>query len=971
MFSLVLFWGYRVEASPLPSLARKGEEAARMKDHQNGLAKWQEGLERARKSGNLKALDDFLSSIAARYEELGQYEKALDYRQQGLMVQRKMGDRLRESNTLMQIGLDYQFALQYKEAILHYEQGLVIKRALKDRFGEIAALISLGGVYTVLNQYEKALGCYDQALLLERLIDNPGFKHAIISCLSSVYYQIGLYETALEYCEQGIAISRKMKNRSMEGIDLINIGNNYSNLSQPQKALTYYNQALAMAREIKDRTLESTALLCLGRLWKDDLKQPEKAMSYLEQTLSIKRELKDRIGETAVLNVMAALQYDLGQYGKALSFYEKELAVSQELNNPLFIGAALLGLGMTYTSMEQYDKAHQALTECLHLYRKVGVPTTLWLTQYFLGKLGAKKGAPEEAISYYEQALETIESMRAGLSEKEAKTSFIRNKLFVYDEFIEFLRSLHDKNPSKGYDRQSWEIFERKQGRVLLEGIGKSLAKNFRGIPQEIKARETDIETQLAELRLSMGYLLSQPGTDQTTEQIMKVEKKISQLKSESQSLQEEIKAKYPDYYALKYPRPATLKELQDNILRPDEVILVYGVTEKATYAWLISKNKFGLYFIGISEGELIEKVNEFKNGPEKISDAIQDGKPLSIINQISQDSLREMRTIGQNIYDLLFPKGVRTVISGAKTLYLVPTGPLYALPFEALTTSSSGTPDPTYLIEQHPIAYLSSASLLKTLRQAEATRDRRAKYPLLIFANPVYQGISGGLMASRGSPQDWRTRAYLNLMGGTFPPLPETEEEAKEIKAIMEAPDKSQPLQLGKAASRWNVLHLQQQNRLEDYRYVVFACHGILPDEVDQVKQPALVLSHPDPNTHKEGYLTMADIFGLKLNADLVTLSACNTGKGTVAKGEGVIGLTRAFMFAGTAAVTVTLWSVESESAKLLTTGLFKDVKAGKSRAEALQNIKLELIKGKKGNVYQHPFFWAPMIIFGDAKGS
>ena len=616
----------------------------------------------------------------------------------------------------------------------------------------------------------------------------------------------------------------------MEGIDLINIGNNYSNLSQPQKALTYYDQALATAKRIKDRRLEATALLCLGRLWKDDLKQPEKAMSYLEQTLSIKRELKDRIGESAVLNVMAALQFDLGQYGKSLSFYEKELAVSQELNNPLFIGAALLGKGMTYTSMEEYDKAHQALTEGLHLYRKVGVPYTLWLTQYALGKLGAKKGAPEEAIAYYEQALETIESMRAGFSEKEAKTSFIRNKLFVYDEFIEFLRSLHDQNPSKGYDRQSWEIFERKQGRVLLEGIGKSLAKNFRGIPQEIKGRESDIETQVVELRLSMGYLLSQPGTAQTTEQIMKIEKKISQLKSESQSLQEEIEAKYPDYYALKYPRPATLKDLQDNILRPDEVIMVYGVMEKATYLWLIGNNSFNLYFIRISEGELIDNVNDFKNSQEMILNAIQDGKPQQLINEISQSSLREMRPIGQKIYDLLFPKGVRIAISGAKTLYIVPTGPLYALPFEALTTSSSGSPDPTYLIEQHPIAYLSSASLLKTLRQAEATRDRKAKYPLLIFANPVYQGISADPIASRGSSQDWRTRAYLNLMGGTFPPLPETEEEAKEIKMILEAPDMSHPLQLGKAASRWNVLHLQQENRLEDYRYLVFACHGILP---------------------------------------------------------------------------------------------------------------------------------------------
>jgi len=148
-----------------------------------------------------------------------------------------------------------------------------------------------------------------------------------------------------------------------------------------------------------------------------------------------------------------------------------------------------------------------------------------------------------------------------------------------------------------------------------------------------------------------------------------------------------------------------------------------------------------------------------------------------------------------------------------------------------------------------------------------------------------------------------------------------------------------------------------------------VFACHGILPNEISRINQPALVLSDPDPQTKEEGFLTMADVFGLKLGADLVTLSACNTGRGKTIKGEGIMGLTRAFMFAGTPAITVTLWSVESMSAKALNVGLFKNLKAGKSRAEALRDIKLSMLRGEHGEQWKQPYFWAPVVVFGDGR--
>jgi CHAT domain-containing protein len=160
-------------------------------------------------------------------------------------------------------------------------------------------------------------------------------------------------------------------------------------------------------------------------------------------------------------------------------------------------------------------------------------------------------------------------------------------------------------------------------------------------------------------------------------------------------------------------------------------------------------------------------------------------------------------------------------------------------------------------------------------------------------------------------------------------------------------------------------VFAFHENGRLDEYRYLVFATHGVLPGEIDAITQPALVLSYPE----QEGYLTMADVFQLKCNADLISLSACNTGMGEYQANEGVIGLTRSFMFAGTSAVTVTLWSVESQSAKELNVGLFEHLAAGQSPAQALQAAKLNLLRGEKGEHYRHPYYWAPFVLFGDGQ--
>jgi len=253
---------------------------------------------------------------------------------------------------------------------------------------------------------------------------------------------------------------------------------------------------------------------------------------------------------------------------------------------------------------------------------------------------------------------------------------------------------------------------------------------------------------------------------------------------------------------------------------------------------------------------------------------------------------------------------------------------------------------------------------LLKTLRDAQTRNQIKAAEPLLAFADPIYPACSEPQNIQRRSDSfiSLRTRAYQDLVGGCFKRLPETKDEVTEIAQLLKAPiDKA--LKLREAASRKTVFNI----KLDNYRHIVFASHAVLPNETSIVNQPALVLSHQQPD--ENAYLTMADVFGLQLNADFVTLSACNTGQGEHIKGEGIRGLTRAFMYAGTPAVSVTLWAVESQAAKSLSTGMFKYLtqKEEMPLAQALQQAKLELMAGKDKVYETHPYFWAPFVIWGD----
>ena len=311
--------------------------------------------------------------------------------------------------------------------------------------------------------------------------------------------------------------------------------------------------------------------------------------------------------------------------------------------------------------------------------------------------------------------------------------------------------------------------------------------------------------------------------------------------------------------------------------------------------------------------------------------------------------------------------------MQNAKTLVVIPSGPLYDLPWEALVTQDPAHANgrPNYLIQQHAISYIPSASLLGVVRAGMAGRHQAAD-PLLALARPAIGTAVVAVATDTDTYATEQTRAMRAIvsdsaqdLAAAFPDLPGAQIEADDVRAVLGAPPDS--ILSGDNASRSNLLALNAAGQLTHYRYFLFATHAVLPDQIQGLTQPALVLAHPETG---DGFLTMADIFGLTLNADFVTLSACNTGAGPHAAGEGISGLTRAFLFAGTPAMSVTLWEVDDQVAPKLTPAFFANLKAGYSPAESLRRAKLALISDPDAR-FAHPFSWAPTVVFGDGDSS
>jgi tetratricopeptide (TPR) repeat protein len=913
-------------------LQKEGEEAYYHSNYLLALEKWQAGLDKALELADKHYTSMFLSDLGVVYNGLGEYTKALKYhRQASIIDDKELDDKGGKGIDLGNIGVIYWHLGQYDEALKVYQQSLAIAKELGYKEGEGDNLTNLGLIYFDLGQYPKALQYYQQALTIHRKIDDERGKGIDLGNIGGVYLKLGQHDKARQYYQQSLDTHRKLDYKLGEGIELINLGGVYSDLGQYFETLDYYRQALAMFSKIGNKY-------------------------YISQ----------------LLNNIGLVYWKSGQYPEAKENYQQALAIAKEIRDKSVEGIGLTNLGVLYQNLGQYDQAKTHFKDSLTIFESLKSLDDLWKAQGGLAYTEVHLNQPQDAIHHLEQALDIIEQLRAsltgdiekatGLPARTLKTDFMQNKFVVYDRLISLY---HDQ----GDDQKAFETFERKQGRAFLEDMAKSGVRRYVDLPVEISQKEATLETQLEAARKILGE-----AAGKGDEAVKQARELLATAETALEVFKAELKVKYPRYYNLKYPQPVKLPDLQQKVLQEGELLLIYNVREEATDLWLVGKQHFQMFSLSVTEAQVKEKVETFRKWG---IDRVDTENSQALADSLEKD-FTDFTQASHALYQQLFPA---TLLGEAKPkrLYIVPTSALYELPFEALVTEN--TDKPHYLLQDYAISYLSSASLLKTLRDAKQQQGTAQRKPLLAFADPVYptqdcQPTDDSLLAQQ-------VRDYYALLTGggldeksgcpkKLPSVAQSIIQSLGLKKDFE----SSTLIKGDDASRYTVLKMNREGRLENSKYVMFSTHGLVPNKITPLIQPALLLSHTTPLEQEKdedgemvlkGFLTMGDVFGLSLNTDLVILSACNTGRGETIKGEGTIGLTRAFMYAGTPAVSITLWSIEAGAAKKLNVAWFNRLKDGQPLADSLREAKLEMLD--KSGYYRYPYAWAGVVVFGDGK--
>ena len=899
------------------------------------LELYTQALPLAHALGNQSNEASILSNTASAYADLDDRQKALELYTQALQIERTIRDRSAQAVTLSQIGGLYSVLSEKKEALNFYAQALLIFRAVADRSGEATTLTKMGVVYSTLcenlDEKKKALELHNQALQIFRSVKKRSMEATTLNNIGSVYFALGELQKALEFYSQALIILRPMGNRSREAATLSNFGLVYYHLGEKQKALEFYNQALALWRSGRDRRGESSTLNNLSNIY-DDLGENQKALELYNQALLISRAVGDRFGEATILNNIGSIQLNLDNKKTALEFYNQALLIHRTAGNRIGEASSLNGIGSVYAALDEKQTAFEFAHQALPLYRAVGNQLGEVITLSNMAKANKALNELTLSLQNINSAIDLIETLRGELKNDALKTSYFKSVQKYYQFKIDLLMQLHRQQPTKGYDIAALETADQSRGRVLRELLIQSNAKLYTNIAPDLLKREQTLNQTIDAQEKQLIQRSEQPNANTQA-----LKDSISKLYADRDDLKNTIRAKSPAYANLQYPKPAKLADLQQQ-LDPDTVMLQYSLGERESYLWVISNTGMKSY--------ILPKQSDI----EKTATAFLS----EVINQSPLD--RSASLLTQQIL-----KPAAEQIKG-KRLVIIPDGILHKVPFAALTLPNLAPYTP--LLTQHEITNLPSASTIGILRTTVATKPR-AKKTIALLADPVFNKSDTRLTGKTiqesqdfdmGDPLDKIAKRRIGR-GMNFDRLPGTATEATGILSLV--PDERDRTTAFGFDANYNWV---TSPTLSQYRYIHLATHGFFDGEKPAFS--SIVLSGYDSQGRdRKSYLRLPELFNLNLSAELVILSACQTGLGNEVPGEGSVGMTRGLMYAGALRVSTTLWSVNDNATAELMQDFYKNLwQSKKSHAASLRAAQLKLWNEGKA-----PYLWAAFTLQGE----
>jgi tetratricopeptide (TPR) repeat protein len=919
-----------------------GQEAALQKDY-----------------GDIPEYAETLVMMGIVLAHKGDYTSAGRQYELALKAARSAGAPGVEAGALSGLGLLASITGDFDRAALNLQRALELYRETGDRRGEVTALTSFGNVLSTSGDHEQALALFSQAL--DRAGEQDVLSRvSILISLGTQYQMLGRYSDAQNALGQAAGLVTGTRYVLQKAAVYSSLGALNEEMGRDDTALQLYRRSASMFGSAGSAAGGTLAFLRLGRLLAD-MGRTGEALSVLENA----QERAGRSGETvielAALSILGGVYLARGEPDHAMDLFQSALNKAESSGGKLAQTFLLERTGLLLLNRGDYEKALEVLGRALGSAEKLDLRESVWSCSAGIGYALWKSGRPEKAIEPYRRAVSVIEELfgySSGFSEEE-RSLFMEDRQHVYREFAELLLEM-------GYLPEAFTVVEKGKSHLFREMMHKADARaldtgdgRFSGLLQ----LERELLQESSALRSRHRAHMS--GEDRKV--ALGLAERIASVEQRLKEIEQELAGSYPRYAELRYPAPLRAEELQ-TFLRKGEAFISYAVCTESVWAFVVRSGSFKVVKTPAEPGEIRTLAADFRTGIDRV--------------RTFRDLEKHDPRVSHRLYQILF-QPLESSLKGAQVIFIAADDVLYTLPFEALVTSlpeksvfdqarKEGRRGlspllneyslPEYLLGRYEIGYLPAGSVLRSLRRFTKQGYGKWSRQLIGFADPVFE--------SKEPASTLRRDALLRASGKQrLVRLADSGREAKAASAAVGgAPE---DLYLRGRATEMNV----RSAPLAEARYLLFATHGFLGGDFTGVTEPSLALSLVGNPPGVDGFLSMGEVLGLDLNAELVVLSACSTSgrSGRPESGEGFAGLARSFMYAGARNLMVTLWSVDSGATESVVTGMFERI-AGQISAPgpALSASKRVLMHserpaGKSGRMsLAHPFFWGPFVLVG-----
>lgn len=880
------------------------------------------------------------SGIGLARTALGNTAGAAAAQQQALSFERRLGRSYEEGKALNNLGFALHAQGDLRAALGYYQQALdVFQQAGEQGFWKTNVLHNLASIYIGLGEPDAALASSRQVLELQRAIgDRRGEARNLVN-LGVLYANLGELGQALESYAAALALFRKSGDRLGEAMLLHNRGVAYYGLGDFQRALADLEQALAIRRDAGDRKGEVLTEISIGHtLWQ--LGETGPALDRARRAAAVANAASDRRGEMVARLLVARVDVAAGEPAAALAELAVALELAHLLENRLDEASIRHLTGEAHLALGQPEKAGETLAKAVDLARAVRNPARLIVSLTALARAERRLDRPADARSRVEEALRLIETSRTTETDPDLRASFLAAQRSAFELAIDLLMELDRRQPGQGFAEEALAISERARARSLLDLLQEARADVREGVDPRLRDRERGLLVRLNAKAGRQADLLSRPATE---ERRRAADEEIRSVLDELAQVEAEIRRSSPRYAALTQPPLATSAEIR-GLLDPESLLLEYSLGEERSFLWAVDQ----------------ATVTGFELPPrariESAARAVYDRLAVLPTRDV------ELEEAAESLSRMLL--GPVTGRLGKRRLIVVADGELQYIPFGVLPVPEAA-PAPTDpagpvpLLARHEVVNAPSASTVALERRL--SRQAPAPGAVAVLADPVF------------GPEDPRVAARTGKTSAAGPGLrsaepaapllrlPWTRREAEAIIAV--APAGRSLLALDFRASRATA----ESPELAGYRIVHFATHGLIDSTTPALS--GLMLSRVgEQGQPQEGFLGLRDIYNLRLGAELVVLSGCETALGKEVRGEGLVGLTQGFLYSGARQVVASLWRIEDRATAELMSRFYRGLLVdGLPPAAALRRAQLAIRDDKR---WRSPYYWSGFVLQGDWAG-